>query len=246
MSSTHSPFNMFQVKDIFVTQYITFNNIHFFFVFIFFLVFIFGILFRYSKNNFVHNIVFYIWDMVRNGLNKEQNDNDLSKKNYETHSQTWFFFSMFILILAANIASRIPGLLPSLSLLSVSIPLHGVIILYFLYFSFKINKSHIIDVFFNPSIILPIRIFIGLMEIFSLLAKIFSFSIRLLANITAGHILIWVIEKFVVDMPLLLKPIPFIFLMGMYIMEMAVAVLQSYIFLLLSVNLFQSIEYPQH
>lgn len=242
---SHSPFDMFMVKNIIITPWFAINSIHFCFFFMFIFILCIGLIFRYTKNNLVHNLIFNIWDMINSTLNGEErthNKEDLIVIN----PRSWFFFAIFLLMLVGNIASRLPGINPSFSLLIVSIPLHLIIILYFLYFAISIHKTKVLTIFFNPHILLPIRIFIGLIEIISLFVKVFSFSVRLLANITAGHILMWVIEMFVQNMPMYGKPLPFVFLVGMYMMELIIGVLQSYIFLVLSVTIFKSLEEIHH
>lgn len=247
INMSHSPFDMFTMTNIITTSisWFTVNSMHFCFFFIFTAVMIVGIIFRYTENNLIHNLIFSMWTMVNDMLNGTD-DNNKTNDSTVINPRSWFFFAIFLLMLIGNIASRLPGINPSFSLLAVSIPLHLIIIVYFLYFAIIIHKAKILSIFFNPKIILPIRIFIGIIEIMSLFVKVLSFSIRLLANITAGHILMWVIETFVENLPIGFNTLPFIFLVLMYIMELAIAILQSYIFLLLSVTIFKSMEKIHH
>jgi len=248
LNMSHSPFDIFIVKDIINTPWFKINNINVCFICIFFFMFILGLLFRYTKNNLIHDLVMNTWIMINDLLNEKntKNEDNVCEKMPTTNPNTFFFFSIFFLMLLGNIVSRLPGINPALSLLVVSVPLHFLIILYFLYLAFRIHGKKIVNVFFNPDIVLPIRLFIGVLEIVSLFVKVFSFSIRLLANITAGHILMWVIETFVQNINIYLKILPFIFLVLIYIMEIAIGLLQSYIFLLLSITIFKSMEKIHH
>lgn len=233
---TLSPFDMFAVKDILITNHFTINNIHIGGVVILLISLSIAIFFR--QFNFIYNGVFSIWKMIYNLLDVK---NDKNREKYIP-----FFFTMFIFMLISNILARVPGLLPITSLLKVSIPINLMMILYFLYCSFRQNGAHIIDIFFNPNMMWPIKILVGFIEIFSLFAKVFSFSMRLLATLTAGHVLMWVIEQFITKIPIYGKILPLTFLILVYIIELASAALQSYIFIILSINIFKGIEKPHH
>ena len=204
-----SPFDIFTIKNILVTKYFTMDSIH---LNILIIISIFTIIsYGFRKNNFLYNSVFAIWGLLY----------DLLEVQKEPENQKYmpFFFTIFLLMFTTNILSRLPGLLPMTSLLKVSIPLNSLMIFYFFYASISRNGLHILDVFFNREMILPIRLLIGFIEIFSFLSKIFSFSMRLLANLTAGHILMWVIESFVATVPIYIKILPLSFLVLIYLME---------------------------
>ena len=84
-----------------------------------------------------------------------------------------------------------------------------------------------------PFVLLPILIPI---EIFSYLIRLFSLSIRLAANILAGHTLVHIIADFVVvmaNLKFILVLLPFILLLAIFVLELGVACLQAYIFIVL-------------
>ncbi len=71
-------------------------------------------------------------------------------------------------------------------------------------------------------------------EMVSYLSRPFSLGIRLAANIAAGHILLAVIGGFVVPIGVLFAFLPIAFLTAMTGLEIFVAILQTYVFTLLS------------
>jgi F-type H+-transporting ATPase subunit a len=224
-------FNIFLIKT-YNLKYFSLNSIHLN-MFIIFII-IFGLSFLSKKNNFINNALVQLWETISQMLETDK---------YPEYKDTLpLFFTISLLVFIINITSRLPGFVPIISLLKVSIPFYSFVFIYFLYFSIKNNGTKIINIFFNDHIILPIRIFIGFLEIFSYFLKIVIFSIRILANITAGHVLMAVIENLIVDASIYLKIFPFIFLVIVYLMEILLSFLQSYIFLILSTNIFKSVQ----
>ena len=73
-----------------------------------------------------------------------------------------------------------------------------------------------------------------LIELFSFLAKPISLTIRLSANMIAGHILIKVIAGFIVTGLIFIKPVPIPLVVILIGFEIFVAILQAYIFAILS------------
>ena len=70
-------------------------------------------------------------------------------------------------------------------------------------------------------------------ELISYLSRPLSLSVRLFANMTVGHVILKVLGGFVV-MLAVFGFVPFLFLIGISALELLVAVLQAYIFTILS------------
>jgi len=96
-------------------------------------------------------------------------------------------------------------------------------------------------------VLLPLLIPI---EIFSYLIRLFSLAIRLAANILAGHTLVHIIITFILKISKLEILFSLIFLIPLFlilILELGVAFLQSYVFIVLvCIYLSDSLRYPQH
>jgi ATP synthase subunit 6 len=84
-----------------------------------------------------------------------------------------------------------------------------------------------------PLVLLPILI---LIELFSYIIRAFSLSIRLTANILAGHTLVNIISVFIVNtlsINLIFSFIGFVGLFAILILELGVACLQAYVMTIL-------------
>lgn len=81
-----------------------------------------------------------------------------------------------------------------------------------------------------PNILLD---FIIVIEVFSFLIRPFSLSIRLFANMLAGHTLLGIFAQFsayVIKNFVIFLVIPFILLFAIFLLEIAVSLIQAYIF----------------
>ncbi|WP_055447227.1 F0F1 ATP synthase subunit A [Lacinutrix mariniflava] len=104
----------------------------------------------------------------------------------------------------------------------------------FLITSFNGNKDYWKHVFAPPvpKALYPIMIPI---EIIGLITKPFALMIRLFANITAGHIIILSLVSLIfIFKSVFISPVSGVFVLFMSVLEMLVAVLQAYVFTLLS------------
>jgi F0F1-type ATP synthase membrane subunit a len=229
--NNNNPFTMFSVNN-FVFKYFTLNSIHFNLIYVFLLICILALLIK--RSNLVHNLLLKLWNTLSNMLDIHHHP--------ENKQHLPFFFTIVLINTITNFFGRLPFFFPVTSLLKVSIPFHMVIFLYFLYASVKKNGINTLKIFFNEHMILPLRIFIGTLEIFSFLLKIIIFSLRVLANITAGHVLMWVIENLIANGSSYFKIFPFLFLVLIYLIEFIGVVLQSYIFMILTTNTFKSVQ----
>lgn len=82
---------------------------------------------------------------------------------------------------------------------------------------------------------IPLIPIIWVLEFITLFNRAFALTIRLFANITGGHIMMIVIPYLIImSGSLLVSPFAVLFLSFIYVLEMFVAVLQAYIFSLLS------------
>ncbi|MDO6992478.1 F0F1 ATP synthase subunit A [Brachyspira innocens] len=82
---------------------------------------------------------------------------------------------------------------------------------------------------------IPLIPIIWVLEVITLFNRAFALAIRLFANITGGHIMMIVIPYLIImSGTFLVSPFAVLFLAFIYVLEMFVAVLQAYIFSLLS------------
>lgn len=144
-------------------------------------------------------------------------------------------FTLFTFVLFCNLISLVP--------FGIALTSHLILIL-FISISLCLSifilgiLKHRIKFFNNfipacPFILLPILIPI---EIFSYLIRMFSLSIRLAANILAGHTLVYIISGFLIKISKIsisLFMLALIALLAILVLEFGVAFLQAYVFSIL-------------
>jgi len=161
---------------------------------------------------------------IINSLSSEFNT--LTNRNLRNN----FLIPLFILILIINLISIVPSLFIITSQISIVLPIALTIWLAnVIYFSIKKTSkilSHIVPIG-SPSPLIPI---IVLIEIVRNLIRPITLSVRLVANITAGHLLIHLLRSFICSLfPsfILSTLIPTSLILN--ILELGVAFIQSYI-----------------
>nr|YP_010192460.1 ATP synthase F0 subunit 6 [Dipterophagus daci]QZO77416.1 ATP synthase F0 subunit 6 [Dipterophagus daci] len=156
----------------------------------------------------------------------------LSKNFNLMKKEISILFSMFLIIFLMNYLSLMPWIFSNTSHLSfsfsISLPLWLMSILYGWINNYKKMMIHMIPMK-TPTYLIPMMIII---EIISNLIRPITLSIRLSANIIAGHLLL----TFMSNMSLL-KNIIMFFMMNIQmiymIMEMSISIIQAYIITLL-------------
>jgi F-type H+-transporting ATPase subunit a len=158
-------------------------------------------------------------------------------------------FSIFVFILFCNLLGLIPGSLAVTSHVvinfAIAIGLFTIIIIT----GFVRHGLHFLQVFAPPGVPIPILIFLVPIELFSFLVRPFSLSVRLFANMLAGHILLGVFAGMTVSLLaagsyyMALGILPLAANIAITGFEFFVAFLQAYVYAILaSVYLRDAIE----
>lgn len=155
----------------------------------------------------------------------------ITSKNRQT--PVIILFSVFIFILLINLTGLIPYVYTLTSqimiTLSLALPLWGAIII----FNIFVNTSHFLSHLVPLSTPLILSQFITIIESISQIIRPITLSVRLCANMTAGHILIALTSNTILIFRT--SSIPLIILIRL---ELAVAFIQRYVFtILLSIYL---------
>lgn len=146
-----------------------------------------------------------------------------------------FFFTMFFFILFINLIGLVPGMSTGTS--SVSVTAGLALITFFMTQLHGIKHNGFFGYFKGlippgvPVFVLPVMIII---EFLGLLTKPFALAIRLFANMTAGHIVIYALIGLIFMLGYAVIPVSIGFSLFIYVLEILVAVLQAYIFTMLS------------
>jgi F-type H+-transporting ATPase subunit a len=98
---------------------------------------------------------------------------------------------------------------------------------------FVTHGFHYLSLFLPQGTPLAMAPFIFIIELFAYLVRPFSLSIRLAANMTAGHIVLKVIASFVLMFPFF-AAFPYALLVTLTGFEIFIAMLQAYIFTILT------------
>jgi F-type H+-transporting ATPase subunit a len=139
---------------------------------------------------------------------------------------TVFFFIFF-----NNLLGLIPGGANVTGNIAVTLVLS---IFTLLVTNFSANKAYWKHIFLPPVPLALYPIMVPI-EVIGVLTKPFALMIRLFANITAGHIIILsLISLIFVFKSIFIAPVSVGFVLFMYTLELLVALLQAYIFTLLS------------
>jgi len=146
-----------------------------------------------------------------------------------------FLLTLFFFIWVNNLIGLIP-FFPGGSNLTGNISLTLVLaVITFLVTNLSGTKGYWKHVFWMPGVPVPIRLLLSVIEFIGLFTKPFALMIRLLANITAGHIIILSLFSLIFVMKsVAIAPVSVLMGLMMFMLELLVAVLQAYIFTLLS------------
>jgi F-type H+-transporting ATPase subunit a len=143
-------------------------------------------------------------------------------------------FTLFMFILTCNLFGMIPYGFTVTSHISITFALAMMVFLLVTLVGIYLHGFHFFSLFLpagTPWWLAPLMVVI---ELFAYLARPVSLSLRLAANMVAGHVLLKVMAGFVVSMAIYLKILPIPFLVILIGFELFVAVLQAYIFTILS------------
>jgi len=161
-------------------------------------------------------------------------------------------FSLFMFILVANIVGLIPYTFTITSHIIITVSLALLVFLTVVIYGFWKNGLHFFKLFVPsgiPIFILPLVVFI---EVFSFFLRPISHSVRLFANMLAGHIALKVFASFI---PLLAglgiagyagAVMPLGMVIALTALELLVAFLQAYVFTILTCIYLNDAIHPGH
>jgi len=163
-----------------------------------------------------------------------------------------FVFTLFMFVLAANLIGLIPYSFTVTSQLVITASLALLVFFLVVGYGFWKNGLHFFNLFVPkgvPKLILPAIVAI---EILSFLSRPVSHSVRLFANMLAGHITLQVFAGFVIMLGsagilgLFGATLPFIMVVLLTALEVLVALLQAYVFAILTCIYLNDAIHPGH
>jgi F-type H+-transporting ATPase subunit a len=165
-----------------------------------------------------------------------------------------FVFSLFIFILFANMIGMIPIFFTTTSHIIVTFTLSMLVMLLVVGYGVMKHGFKFLKVFVPSGIPMVILPFVTLLEVISFLSRPISLSVRLWANMLAGHILLKLFAGFCIMMVtgfglfpgVIGAIIPFALTAALIPLEFLVAFVQAYVFALLTSVYLSDALHPGH
>jgi F-type H+-transporting ATPase subunit a len=162
-----------------------------------------------------------------------------------------FVFTLFIFIFVCNMLGMIPGGFTVTSHIVVTAALAALVFLTVLVLGFAKNGLRFLKLFVPSGVPWYVMPLVTLIEVISFLARPISHSVRLFANMLAGHIALKVFGGFVVmllgaGVYAALMPLPLLMAVAITALEVLVAFLQAYVFTMLTCMYLNDALHPGH
>ncbi len=162
--------------------------------------------------------------------------NNLIKETIGEEGKKFFplIFSTFLFIFMCNALGLTPYSFTSTSQIVVNFALAMIAFLTITIYAIIRNGFFgFLHMFLPSGVPVLIAPLIFILELISFLIRPITLSVRLFANMVAGHVLLKVIASFIVSMGIIFGTIPLLFAVAMIGFEFFVAGLQAYIFAIL-------------
>lgn len=143
-------------------------------------------------------------------------------------------FTTFLFIMSCNLFGLLPYSFTVTSQIVVNFVLAMFIFVIATVYGFVVHGFKFLRLFVPHGIPYYLAPLMFVIELCAYCTRPFSLAVRLGANMMAGHVLLKVIASFVVSMHILFKFVPIAFVGVLLLFEFGVAILQSYIFAMLS------------
>jgi F-type H+-transporting ATPase subunit a len=161
-------------------------------------------------------------------------------------------FSLFIFVLTANLFGMIPFAFTVTSHIIVTFALAMLVFLTVTIYGFVRHGTHFLRVFVPSGVPIYVLPLVVLIELISFLSRPISHSVRLFANMLAGHITLKVFAGFVGGLlgagaalaPLAVLPLAMV--VALTALEFLIAFMQAYVFAILTCLYLNDALHPGH
>lgn len=155
-----------------------------------------------------------------------------------------YVFTLFCFILFANLLGLLPKAFTTTSHIAVTAVLALLVFFGVTILGFVKNGAHFLGLFWVKSAPLALRPVLAVIELISYFVRPVSHSIRLAGNLLAGHAVIKVFAAFAAIA--VVAPVSILAIVGMYAFEVMVAVIQAYVFTILTCVYLKDALHPAH
>nr|YP_009539777.1 ATP synthase F0 subunit 6 [Barca bicolor]AYP72715.1 ATP synthase F0 subunit 6 [Barca bicolor] len=190
-----------------------------------------GIMFIPYSFWLIPNRHFIIWNLIINKLHYEFK-NLLNPNSF--NGSTFIFISLFSFVLFNNFLGLFPYIFTSTSHLNISLSITLTLWMSFMLYGWMNNSQHMFIHMIpqgTPNILMP---FMVLIETISNIIRPGTLAVRLTANMIAGHLLLTLLSNTGINLPNYLIIILILIQILLLSLEMAVAIIQSYVIAILS------------
>src|ERR1700761_7904503 len=163
-----------------------------------------------------------------------------------------FVFSLFIFVLFCNFFGMVPGSFTVTSQIAVTFALASLVILLVIFVGFMKHGIGFLKLFVPQAPFLLLLLLVPI-EVISFLTRPISLSVRLFANMLAGHTMLAVFAGFVIMLGgaggvlSVLSVAPMALIVAIMLLEFLVAFLQAYVFAILtSIYLNEALHLHDH
>lgn len=145
-----------------------------------------------------------------------------------------FIFTLFLFILFANVLGMIPYSFTPTSHIIVTFAMAAIVFIGVTVIGFMRHGAHFLSLFVPKGVPWPLLLLLVPIEILSYFIRPVSLSLRLFANMMAGHTMLKVFGGFVVALGILGGWAPLAFVVALTGLEIGIAFLQAYVFTVLT------------
>jgi len=166
----------------------------------------------------------------------------LIRENTGSHGKQYFplVFTLFVVVLMGNVLGLLPYSFTYTSHIIVTGTLAGIVFLTVTIFGFINHGWRFLSLFAPPGVPFALQFLIVPLELLSFITRPFTLSLRLFANMMAGHLMLKVFAGFSTmlvglgGIGIIAGMVPMMFNVGILAMELLVSCLQAYIFAVLT------------
>jgi F-type H+-transporting ATPase subunit a len=160
-------------------------------------------------------------------------------------------FTLFMFIFTLNMLGMVPGAFTVTSHITVTAGLAALVFVTVLIVGFVKNGAHFLKLFVPSGVPIYVLPLVTAIEIISFLSRPVSHSVRLFANMLAGHITLKVFAGFIIMLLgagsyAAIAPLPLLGAVALTALEFLVAFLQAYVFTMLTIMYLNDALHPGH
>ena len=161
---------------------------------------------------------------------------NMVKDNVGSEGRSYFpfIFTIFMFILVGNFWGMMPYSFTFTSHIAVTFAMAFFVFIGVTIIAIAKHKLHFLTFFMPPGVPMVMAPLLVPIEIISYFSRPISLSVRLFANMLAGHTLLKVFAGFIISLGVAAGWLPFVFVVALTGLEFVIAFLQAFVFAILT------------